>query len=255
MSELTYTHFHDRYLAMISRDLPGYTNHFPLFSSEAIAERLFLVADKLIDNAKKFNLTSILEPEEIIRKHLIDSLIPLGLLLDENLPVDSILDVGTGAGFPLLPWACALTDYSKTAHLLGMDATGKKITHIKETRDAVGLTNLDAVQARAEEAAATELRETFSLVTARAVADLPVLMELCAPFVAPRGYFASLKGHAASEIEAARAAAEKLGLTFVRAISYEIPGGDCRTLVIYRKIHATPQKYPRRYADILKKPL
>lgn len=253
MSDLSYTNFRDRYLAMISPDLPGFSNNFSRFSDEPVIDRLFRVADKLVDNAKKFNLTSILEPGEIIRKHLIDSLIPLGLLLDENLPISSILDVGTGAGFPLLPWACAL--HKSDIRLLGMDATGKKISHILETRDTIGLSNLDAIQARAEEAAQGNMRESFTIVTARAVADLPVLMELCAPFTALGGHFAALKGHAEPEIDASRKAAKALGLSFIKSIPYEIPGGDRRALVIYRKMQPTPHKYPRRYADITKKPL
>lgn len=253
MSDLTYTNFRERYLAMISPALPGFADNYKRFSNEAVMTSLFHVTDKLIDNAKKFNLTSILEPGEIIRKHLIDSLIPLGLLLDENLPIHSILDVGTGAGFPLLPWACALAD--DDISLLGMDATGKKISHILETRDAIGLSHLDAVQARAEEATSGDMRESFTVVTARAVADLPVLMELCAPFAALGGYFAALKGHADSEIEASKRAAKTLGLEFIKSIPYKIPGGDQRALVLYRKIQPTPIKYPRRYADITKKPL
>lgn len=253
MSDLNFTAFLTDYLTLASPDLTGFANNLDRFTSEDVIWRLYKVSDKLIDNAKKFNLTSILEPREIIRKHLIDSLIPLGLLLDEKLPISNILDVGTGAGFPLLPWACALAD--DNISLVGLDATAKKISHITETAEYIGLTHLSAMQARAEEAAATDMRETFTVVTARAVADLPVLIELCAAFVAPGGHFAALKGHADDEIESSKAAAKVLGLDFVKSITYEIPGGDSRALVIYRKMRPTPRKYPRRYAEITKKPL
>jgi 16S rRNA (guanine527-N7)-methyltransferase len=99
------------------------------------------------------------------------------------------------------------------------------------------------------------MRESFSLVTARAVADLPVLMELCAAFIAPDGIFAALKSHSESEIEASAAAAKTLGLKFEKVINYVIPGGDHRSLVIYRKVSQTPKKYPRKYSDISKKHL
>lgn len=253
MSDLTYTAFHDTYLSMISKDLAGYENNYELFSSDELIHKLYKVSDLLIDNARKFNLTSILDPTEIIRKHIIDSLIPLGLLLEEGFTSGSILDVGTGAGFPLLPWSCALSD--RDVKLTGLDATAKKITHILETGDAAGLSNLTAIQARAEEASQTAMRESFSLVTARAVADLPVLMELCGAFVAQDGLFAPLKSHSESEIEASRTAAKTLGLRLEKVISYVIPGGDHRSLVIYRKVSPTPKKYPRKYSDISKKPL
>ncbi|MBQ4354119.1 MAG: 16S rRNA (guanine(527)-N(7))-methyltransferase RsmG [Clostridia bacterium] len=253
MSDLTYSTFREHYLSMISPELPGFATHFDRFSDESVIESLFTVSDKLIDNAKKFNLTSILEPGEIIRKHLIDSLIPLGILLSEGIAISNILDVGTGAGFPLLPWACALKN--DDISLTGMDATAKKISHILEARDAAALPHLTALQGRAEELASTAMRESFTLVTARAVADLPVLMELCAPFVTPGGYFAALKGHAEEEVKASARAASVLGLEIVRTENYLLPGGDARSLVLCRKMTPTPHKYPRRYADITKKPL
>ena len=253
MSDLIYSSFRDTYLSMISKDLAGYKNNYELFSSEELIRKLFKVSDLLIDNAKKFNLTSILDPAEIIRKHLIDSLIPLGLLLDEGFVSGSVLDVGTGAGFPLLPWSCALAEYD--VKLTGLDATAKKITHILQTGDAAGLSGLDAMQARAEEAAQTAMRESFSLVTARAVADLPVLIELCGAFVVQDGIFAPLKSHSEAEIEASRTAAKTLGLRLEKVIPYVIPGGDHRSLVIYRKVSPAPKKYPRKFSDISKKPL
>ena len=222
-------------------------------SPEAV-RRLWTVCDLLIDNAKRFNLTAILEPEEIVRKHVADSLIPLALLRDLGIrpaSADAILDVGTGAGFPLLPWACVLPSVPMT----GLDATAKKISHIRASADAAGLSNVVAVQGRAEEAAREDMRERYSLVTARAVAALPVLCELCAPLVKPGGVFCALKSHAEEEIREASRAATLLGLDEPSVTAYEIPGGDMRTLVVYRKTRPTPAKYPRRYAEITKQPL
>ncbi|MBR5367081.1 MAG: 16S rRNA (guanine(527)-N(7))-methyltransferase RsmG [Clostridia bacterium] len=231
----------------------------PALSSLALPDnavhRLWTVCDLLIDNAKRFNLTAILEPEEIVRKHVADSLIPLALLRGNGIDpaaCRTILDVGTGAGFPLLPWACALPE---SVALTGLDATAKKISHIRASAEAAGLSNVAAVQGRAEEAAREGMREHFDLVTARAVAALPVLCELCAPLVKVGGAFAALKSHAEDEIRDAAPAAAILGFDEASPIAYELPGGDARTLVVYRKTRPTPAKYPRRYAEITKQPL
>ncbi|MCR5683392.1 MAG: 16S rRNA (guanine(527)-N(7))-methyltransferase RsmG [Clostridiales bacterium] len=231
----------------------------PALSSLALPDdavyRLWTVCDHLIDNAKRFNLTAILEPEEIVRKHVADSLIPLALLRENGIDpaaCRAILDVGTGAGFPLLPWACALPE---SVALTGLDATAKKISHIRASTEAAGLSNVAAVQGRAEEAAREGMREHFDLVTARAVAALPVLCELCAPLVKVGGAFAALKSHAEDEIRDAAPAAAILGFDEASPIAYELPGGDARTLVVYRKTRPTPAKYPRRYAEITKQPL
>ncbi len=236
-----YGRFADTSPALASLDLP-----------DGAMDRLRTVCDLLIDNAKRFNLTAIREPEEIVRKHVADSLIPLALLRDAGIDLAGpILDVGTGAGFPMLPWACALPEVSVT----GLDATAKKISHIRACIDMAGLSNAAAVQGRAEECAREDMRERYPLVTARAVAAMPVLCELCAPLTKVGGAFAALKSHAEEEIRDAEAAAEALGLDAPTVLPYELPGGDARTLVVYRKTRPTPAKYPRRYAEITKQPI
>lgn len=251
MSQLTLQEFSTLFRDAVSPDLPGFDAIYSTVTSERCVDALYAVTDKLIDNAKKFNLTSILEPNEIIRKHLIDSLIPLGLLHNAGISFSSALDVGTGAGFPLLPMACAADGVSFT----GMDATAKKISHIRETAEFAALSNVSAVSGRAEELAKGELRQSFDLVCARAVAALPVLIELCAPFVRVGGHFCALKSHIEEELEPADRAGKLLGLTNIAVIDYEIPGGDTRCLVLYRKTAPTPAKYPRRYAEITKRAL
>ncbi|MBQ8511951.1 MAG: class I SAM-dependent methyltransferase, partial [Clostridia bacterium] len=99
------------------------------------------------------------------------------------------------------------------------------------------------------------LRQSFDLVTARAVAALPVLIELCGPFVKVGGHFCALKSNIEGELEIADKAGRVLGLTNIAVIDYEIPGGDKRCLVLYRKTSPTPAKYPRRYAEITKRAL
>lgn len=255
MSELSFEQFSALYLDTAGKDVPGFDKNYEILTSRDTCSRLWKISDRLIDNAKKFNLTSILEPSEIVRKHIIDSICPLGLLLERGIFPQRVLDIGTGAGFPLLPMAAAMLDISPTTAFLGLDATAKKISHIIETAEYASIPTVSAIQGRAEECANGKLRRRFDLVTARAVADLSVLLELCAPFVAVGGVFASLKSHADEEITRSASAAEILGLTKEAKIDYNIPGGDSRCLIIYRKTRPTPPEYPRRYAEITKKPL
>ncbi|MBE6542316.1 MAG: 16S rRNA (guanine(527)-N(7))-methyltransferase RsmG [Ruminococcaceae bacterium] len=225
------------------------------FTSPDTIRRLWIISCKLTENAKKFNLTSILEPSEIIRKHLVDSLIPLKFILERGIRANSIIDVGCGAGFPCLPIAAALASVDSNRRVVGLDATTKKISHINEVSAACSLSSTQGISARAEEIAKGEYREVFDIVSARAVAALPTLVELCAPFVKVNGHFVSLKSHVDGELETAIEAAKILGLTSYEKIDYNIPGGDERCLIIFKKTFRTPQKFPRRYAEISKHPL
>ena len=261
MSDLTFDSFCSLYSPELFPEIPGFDFDPALFFSPEVREKLWKISDILIDHGKQFNLTSILDPAEIVRKHLIDSLAPLGMILGEGIRPLMLLDVGTGGGFPLLPMAAVLCSedyrarYGGGTRFTGLDATAKKISHIQQAAAHAGIPSVSAVNGRAEEMARGEMREKFDLVTARAVASLPVLAELCAPFVHPGGFFAALKSHAEDELPAGDRAAEKLGMTRTAIFSYEIPGGDLRTLILYRKISSCSPKYPRRYADITKHPL
>lgn len=259
-------------------------------TSDEVLTRMYKITEKLVENAKKFNLTSILEPEEIVRKHIVDSVLPLAIMekqgIVSKIARKTVADVGCGAGFPTLPMSAAALDYFPL-FFMGIDSTAKKIGHIKESAEYADLTNIDATAARAEELTAypdspapkksalsskkesakkpknqpkTEekkpyFRERFDITTARAVAALPTLLELCAPLTKVGGYFCALKSHADEEILAAGNAHETLGLTLRDKISYTLPGGDARVVLIYEKTAETPRKYPRRYAEITKQPL
>ena len=251
-------------------------------TSDEVLTRMYKITEKLVENAKKFNLTSILEPEEIIRKHIVDSVLPLAIMekqgIVSKIARKTVADVGCGAGFPTLPMSAASLDYFPL-FFMGIDSTAKKIGHIKESAQYSGLTNIDATVGRVEELTAypdspapkksakkpnnqpkTEekkpyFRERFDITTARAVAALPTLLELCAPLTKVGGYFCALKSHADEEILAAGNAHETLGLTLRDKISYTLPGGDARVVLIYEKTAETPRKYPRRYAEITKQPL
>lgn len=255
LSGLSYDDFCRIFDAAATRETVGLAPIFDALLDDTVRRRLYVISAKLIINSKKFNLTSITEPSEVVRKHIIDSLIPLGMLLDDGIIPHRMIDVGTGAGFPLLPMAAALAFVSPTSAAIGLDATGKKVAHITECARDCGLASVSAVQGRAEEISHDILREKQDLVVARAVASLPTLVELCAPLASVGGYFAALKSHADEEIAAAEAAVRTCGLEFLKKIDYIIPGGDTRALVIYRKKMPCPTAYPRRYSEISKKPL
>lgn len=251
-------------------------------TSDEVLTRMYKITEKLVESAKKFNLTSILEPEEIVRKHIVDSVLPLAIMekqgIVSKIARKTVADVGCGAGFPTLPMSAASLDYFPL-FFMGIDSTAKKIGHIKETAEYADLTNIDATAARVEELTAYPdspapkksakkpknqpkaeekkpyFRERFDITTARAVAALPTLLELCAPLTKVGGYFCALKSHADEEILAAGNAHETLGLTLRDKISYTLPGGDARVVLIYEKTAETPRKYPRRYAEITKQPL
>ena len=255
LSALTLADFTEIYSSIASPELPGFSSLYDCFTSAPVIEKLYIISASLIVNAKKFNLTSIVEPHEVVRKHIVDSLIPLGLLFDHGITPHRAIDVGTGAGFPLLPMAAALSSFSPSSAFIGLDATGKKIAHITSVADDCELRSVSAIQGRAEEISHDILREKQDLVVARAVAELPTRVELCAPLTSIGGHFAALKSHADEEIKASEKAARLCGLTFSEKIDYLLPGGDTRCLVIYEKTAPTPTDYPRRYSEIVKKPL
>ena len=227
-------------------------------SPEAMA-RLHTICEMLVENNKKYNLTAITDPEGVVEKHIVDSLLPLSLLAEKGILTPALglpdgknlrlIDIGAGAGFPSLPFAAVMP--GETTRILAVDATAKKVRHITETAQAAGIGHIAAEAGRAEELAAGKLRESFSIATARAVAELRILVELTAPFAAVDGYVIALKGsRGADEIPAAEKIAKVLGLGAPEVVEYTLPSGDGRTLVIYKKERKTPEGYPRPYAKI-----
>ncbi len=227
----------------------------PEFATEDLAEKLELLSVHLADVGSRMNLTAITEPSAVVWLHLIDSLYAARILdgVKGSIPSTHIADVGSGGGFPALPIAAALP----RMHLLAIDSTEKKCNYIKSCADVMGLSNVECAAVRAEEFARTNARESFGAVTARAVARLNMLMELCLPLVGIGGLFIAMKGAGAEE-EAAEAetAAKKLGAVLYDKVSYTLPEyADGRTILVYRKISNTPAEFPRVYSRIAKKPL
>ena len=197
----------------------------------------------------KINVTAIRDEAGVLSKHIADSLFAAKALAD--LGAKTVLDVGSGGGFPALPIAAALPDIGVTA----LDATAKKCRHIEELAAVADLANVRVVCARAEEA--TDLFGSFDAVISRAVAALPALLELTSHHAKVGGFVLAMKGELADdEARAAENAARTLGLEALEPIRYALPeGGDHRAILVYRKTAPTPRPYPRKWNEIQKKPL
>ena len=199
---------------------------------------------------QKINLTAITEEEEFYTKHFFDS-ISLAFFKDYS-NIESICDVGSGAGFPSIPLKILYPNLKVTI----VDSLNKRIKFLNLVKDELGLTDCKFVHARAEEFGQNkEYRESFEIVTARAVARLNVLSELCLPLVKKNGYFLSLKAQKAEEeTKEATNAIKILGGKLEKDLNFDIEGEERHILEI-RKAKETPNKYPRKAGTPNKKPL
>lgn len=206
----------------------------------------------MLEENEKYNLTAITDLDKIILNHYLDC-----AALAARLPKDAkICDIGCGAGFPTLPIAILRPDVKITA----IDSTAKRVNYVKCAADMLGLTNVECVVMRAEDGGNNELyREKYDVATARAVAALPILAELCVPYVRCGGQFIAMKGkNAEYEIKDARRALSILGITDLKCEEITLTGSEetlTHPLVIMKKGAKTPKNYPRPYAQISKKPL
>ena len=205
--------------------------------------------DLLIETNKVMNLTAITDPEDVATLHFLDS---AALLTLESFSGKSVVDVGTGAGFPGLP----LRVLEPSIRLTLLDSLNKRIQFLETVCRELDLPDVACVHARAEEFAA-EHRESFDLAVSRAVAALPVLCELCLPLVKPGGKFLAMKSvESDAELAAAQHAIAVLGGAVEAVRDYAIPGTDVRhRLIVVEKVKKTPEKYPRMFAKIKKNPL
>lgn len=225
----------------------GLINYFKsanLPLTEFQAKKLCKYAEMLLEKNKVMNLTAITDDEGIAIKHFVDSILPLTFVeFPENA---TFIDVGAGAGFPSVPMSIYKEDLIPTM----LDATNKRVEFLKEVTNELNI-NANCVHLRAEEY--KNGREAFDVATARAVARLNVLSEYCLPFISVGGMFVALKGKdGKEELESAENAIETLGGKIENVISYNLPNGDERTLIVIRKISHTPNKYPRPSAKIAK---
>ena len=220
----------------------GLTGSVPPDAAEKLAEYGRL----LLEKNQVMNLTAIRDEAGVARLHMLDCAALTG--------ARTLLDVGTGAGFPGLPLKILLPQLDVTL----LDSLNKRVDWLNEVSAQLGLTGVRAIQGRAEEKALEKsMRDSFDLVTARAVADLRLLSELCLPFVKVGGRFLSMKSvDSDQELDQAAHAIKLLGGRVRDVKDYAIPGADVtHRLVIVEKVAPTLKGYPRRWAKIQKAPL
>lgn len=219
--------------------------------SSDLAGKLEKYAELLKDWNEKINLTAILDDGGIAVKHFLDCLL-VSKAADFK-KGDRVIDVGTGAGFPGLVIAAAYPDVEVTL----LDSTGKKLKAVENMAQEMGVKNAEVIHMRAEEASKKpEFREKYDFATARAVAELRVLLEYTLPFVKVGGTFLSLKGASAvDEIDGANNSLKTLGGKIEGINEFTLPGGDKRAIINVKKISHIPPKFPRVSAQIAKKPL
>ncbi|MBL7576281.1 16S rRNA (guanine527-N7)-methyltransferase [Peptoniphilus asaccharolyticus DSM 20463] len=203
-------------------------------------EQLEKYKEMLLEKNKVMNLTAITESDEVDVKHFLDS---LSIAKTDYLKGNkTLLDVGTGAGFPGL----ALKIYNPEVKVTLLDSLNKRIVFLREVIEELGLEEIDAIHARAEEAARGDLRESFDIVTSRAVANMRTLLEYDLPFVKVGGYLICMKGpEHKEELKEAKKAISILGGKLKEIIEVELPGDITHYLVIIEKIKSTSNKYPR----------
>jgi len=204
----------------------------------------------LVEYNEKVNLTAITDPDEIAVKHFADCAIPLSLT--EIKQGASIIDVGTGAGFPGVPLKIMRGDLKLTL----LDSLNKRLIFLQQLSEKLGQQN-ELVHARAEMAGIdSKLREKYDYATSRAVAQLAVLCEYCLPLVKVGGCMIALKGpDCSAEIAAAKNAIEILGGKLKEVKEYTLADAGSRTLVVIEKVAPTPKKHPRQRIKITEKPL
>lgn len=227
--------------------------------SDVQIAQFFTYYEMLVEKNKVMNLTSITKFDEVMKKHFIDSLSLVKVYdLSGNI---SVIDVGTGAGFPGIPLKIVFPDLNLTL----LDSLNKRVAFLNEVIENLGLQNVVTVHGRAEDFAKPGLmRETFDLCVSRAVANLSVLSEYCLPYIKVGGKFISYKsdkinvelGDSKSELTESENAISVLGGKLVEQREFTLPFSDIyRNLVVIEKSRPTPKQYPRKAGTASKKPI
>ena len=206
----------------------------------------------LIEWNEKINLTAITDFNEVLKKHFLDS-----ISLVKAVPLDgsfTLIDIGTGAGFPGIPIKIAFPNIKVTL----LDSLNKRVIFLEEVISKLGLTEIEAIHGRAEDFAKEGmLRESVDYSVSRAVANLSSLCEFCLPYVKVGGMFISYKSEKAKEeMQISKNAIDILGGNILGCENFLLPGTDMeRNFVIIKKVVPTPLKYPRKAGTPIKKPL
>lgn len=217
-------------------------------------EQFLQYYEMLVEKNKVMNLTGITEYEEVIQKHFLDSLSLIRVIPDIASQKLTVIDLGTGAGFPGIPLKIAFPELEITL----MDSLNKRILFLQEVIDALDLKKVSAVHGRAEEMASNAThRQQYDLCVSRAVSNLAVLTEYCLPFVKKGGLFVSYKSaDSDAEIQEGKKAISILGGKLTSVDKFQLPDSDLRrALVCIKKVKDTPKKYPRKAGTPAKLPL
>ena len=235
-------------LEEFSIELKEKSNKIDVKIKDKEVEQFYEYMNSLLEWNEKINLTAITEPKEVILKHFIDSITIQKYIQKEN----SVVDVGTGAGFPGIP----LNIVNNEAKYTLVDSLNKRIKFLDEIIDKLNLKNIETVHSRAEDFA-KENRETYDVATSRAVAALNVLLEYLLPLVKFGGLCICMKGsNVQEEIEASSNALKILGGQIEKVEQITLPDSDIiRNIVIVRKVTKTSSKYPRKAGLPSKEPL
>lgn len=240
---------------MINRDITQFQKdleEFHLSLSDRQLEQFLTYYEFLIEKNKVMNLTAITEFDDVLKKHFIDSLSLVKACNLNDGEVLSLLDLGTGAGFPGIPLKIVFPHLQITL----LDSLQKRVFFLQEVIDRLALEGIEALHGRAEDFAKTDrLRESFDLCVSRAVANLSTLSEYCLPYVKIGGYFISYKTDGEETKQAARAI-RILGGDLKEQISFTLPCSDIhRNLIVIEKCRPTPKQYPRKAGTASKKPI
>ena len=218
--------------------------------SEIQLKQFYNYMNLLIEWNKKINLTAIIEPDEIILKHFVDSLTISKYISDGT----RVVDVGTGAGFPGIP----LKIYRQDLEITLLDSLQKRINFLDEVIRELNLEKIETVHSRVEDFGKDKkYREKFDISTSRAVANLATLSEYLLPLVKIGGKVISMKGSLIEEeLENSKNAIKILGGGIERVDEFDLPNSDIsRNIILIDKIKETPNKYPRKAGEPSKKPL
>lgn len=231
-----------------SKSLKDKAKSLEIYVSEIQVDKFYNYMNLLLEWNKKMNLTTITEPEEVILKHFIDSI----TIITYIKKAEKILDIGTGAGFPGIPLKIIEEDRNFTL----VDSLNKRINFLQTVINILKLDKIQAVHSRAEEFVKNQ-RETYDIVTSRAVARLNILVEYMLPFVKIGGKCICMKSaDIQEEIEEAKKAIKILGGEIEKIDNVTLPNSDIkRKIIIIKKVNSTPNRYPRKAGIPAKKPI